>query len=253
MLKSVSTAKTGVLGLMAAFSIALLFLVFEAGRAYYAGGIEIRVEGNLSPDEREQLDALLAPYVRSSVLMLDSHAFVQDIGSLPWVGAVEVQPIHINRVSVRVSHSLTQRLSKPQRTLVNTLQNLARVIDAPVSIRHDQVDLHNVRGEAADREFVFLAFEVMLDDLGLKLEEIRVSPSGHIQLSIENGKTLVLGASEPLARVQRFAHIYQRALKSEWSRVDHVDARYSDAVAVRWRHTDLVAGNLASVFEAGVQ
>ena len=253
MLKSAGTAKTGLVGLLAAFAFALLFLLFEAGRAYYAGGIEIRVEGNLSPQEREQLNALLDPYVRTSVLVLDSEAFVRDIGSLPWVGAVEVRPTGINRVTVRVSHSLSERLSKPQRTLVNTLRNLARATDAPLSIRRDQIDLQDASGKAPDREFVFLAFEVMLDDLGLRLEEMRVSPSGHVELYLEGGKMVVLGTSEPLARTQRFAQIYQSALKPEWSEVDRVDARYRDGVAVSWTNANLVAGNFTSLPEAGVR
>ncbi len=253
MLKSAGTAKTGIVGLSAAFAFALLVLAFEAGRAHYAGGIEIRVEGNLAPREREQLDALLAPYVRSSMLTLDSEAFVRDIGSLPWVGAVEVRRIGINQVAVRVSHSLGQALSKPQRTLLNTLGNLARAIHVPVSISRDQIDLQKVSGKAAEREFVFFAFEVMLDDLGLQLDEVHLSPSGHVELFLEDGRTLVLGTSEPLARMRRFVQIYQSALKSEWSKVDRVDARYSDAVAVSWRHADLIVGNFAPLAEAGVQ
>ena len=252
MLKS-GTAKTGFIGLVAAFAFALLILLFELGRAYYAGGIEIRVEGNLSPQEREQLDALLEPYVRTSVLVLDSEAFVRDIGSLPWVGAVEIRPSGINQVSVRVSHSLSQRLSKPERTLVNTLRNLARATDTPLSIGRGQIDLQLASGKAPDREFVFLAFEVMLDDLGLQLEEMRVSPSGHVELYLEGDKILVLGTSEPVARIKRFAQIYQSALKPEWSKVGQVDARYRDGVAVSWTNSSAIAGNFASLPKAGVR
>lgn len=253
MLNSASTAKKGFVGLFGAVAFALLFVLFEAGRAFYAGGIEIRVEGNLSPQEREQLNALIDPYLRSSVLVLNSESFVRDIGSLPWVGAVEVRPIGINQVSVRVSHSLGERLSKPERTLVNTLSNLARAINTPLSIRGDQIDVQDASGKAPDREFAFLAFEVMLEDLGLHLEEVRVSASGHVELSLEDGKALVLGKTEPLARMQRFAQIYQSALKPEWSRVDRVDARYRDGVAVSWTNAHLVAGNFATLPEAGVR
>lgn len=256
MLNNVSRAKSGFIGLFAAFAFAFLFLLFEVGRTFLAHGIEIRVEGNLSPQEREQLDALIQPYLRTSGFMLDSEAFVRDIGSLPWVGAVDVRPTGIKQVSVRVSHSLSERLSKPERILVNTLRDLAGAIDAPLSMRRDQIDVQDASGKGPDREFAFLAFEVMLEDLGLRLEEMRVSSTGHVELYLEGGKALVIGAREPLTRMKRFALIYQQALKSEWPRVARVDARYRDGVAVSWVGASLIAGSFASLpepAEAGVR
>ncbi len=252
-MKTSATAESGRIGLFAAFCLALLFLLFELGRAYYADGIEIRVEGNLSPQEREQLNALLDPYVPTSLFMLDSEDFVRDIGSLPWVGTVEVRPDGLNKVSVKVSHSLSQRLTKSGRTLVNKLRDLAPADGVSLAIRRDALDLRALDQRPPDREFVFFAFDVMLEEMGLQLEEVALDPSGHLELRLEDGKTLVLGASEPIARLQRFDHIYQSALKYDWPKVERVDTRYGDGASVRWTQANLVAGNLASVSEVRVK
>lgn len=252
-MKTSASAESGRVGLFAAFCLALLFVLFELARAYYADGIEIRVEGNLSPQEREQLNALLDPYVRTSVFMLDTEEFVRDVGSLPWVGTVEVRPEGLNKVSVKLSHSLSQRLTKPARTLVNKLRDLAPPDGASLSIRRSELDLRVAGQEPPDREFVFFAFDVMLEELGLRLEEVELDALGHLELHLEDAKTLVLGTSEPTARLQRFAHIYQSGLKEDWLNVDRVDTRYRDGASVRWAKANLMVGKLASLSEARVE
>ena len=229
-----------------ACALALLLVAVELGRSYYFGALQIRVEGNLSPQERAELDTLLDPYVRTSAFWLDSEAFVRDVGSLPWVGAVEVRPTGLSRATVKVSRSLAERLSRPERTLVNTLRDLASSnAGSALTLSRETLNLEaSGRDSPSTREFVFLAFDVMLDELGIRLDAIEIGPSGHISLHMDAGKTLLLGRSDPLARTQRFARIFQSSLAPQWDRVGHVDARYADAVAVRMSAAgQLVAGN----------
>ena len=235
-----------------ACTLVIALVAFELGRDALLGDLRIRVEGNLSPDEREQLHSLLAPYVKSSALWLDSEDFVKDVGSLPWVGAVEVHPTGLGQATVKVSHSLAERLSRPERTLVNALSDLVRASETSLSLSREALELdRRDRHQMAGREFVFLAFNVMLEELGLHLEAVDIHPSGHIELALEGGKTLVLGSARPLARLRRFARVYQSDLAPEWDGIERVDARYRDAVAVRMaehhpRAGRLVAGNFGT-------
>ncbi len=238
---SARTTSSGWGGLIAALALAVLFLCLEMGRLYLASGIKIRVEGNLSAQEREQLGAVLRPWLQTQVFTLDTEELAREVGSLPWVGAIEVRPIGIKRISVKLSHSLSNKLTKSERTLINTLGGLVAGSDVPVTIARDQIDLQLLGDNASAREFVFLTFDVMLEGLELELESVEISPSGHVQLEIDADKTLVLGASEPYARLHRFARIYRAALQDDWARAEQVDTRYHDGVSVRWRHAGFAA------------
>ena len=237
-----------------ALALALLLVGIELGRNYYAGALSIRVEGNLSPQEREQLDAVLDPYVRTSTFWLDPEDVAKEVGSLPWVGAVEILPTGLSKATVRISHSLTERLSRPERTLVNTLHDLARASDLPLYLTREALRLDAQDGaQPTHREFVFLTFDVMLAELGIRLDEVEIQANSHIVLHMDSGKSLVLGSHQPLARMHRFARIYRESLGSQWERVGRIDARYRDAVAVRMTSaSQLVAGNLALVRGEGL-
>ncbi len=225
-----------------AFALALLLVAAELARSYQLGAMQVRVEGNLSPDEREQLDALLAPYVRSSAFWLDTQDLAKDLGSLRWVGAVEVRSTGLSKATVKVSHSLTTGLPSPERTLVNAIGDLARASEhMPVSLVRERLHVD------ASQKLVFMAFDVMLDELGICLDEIEIDASDQLILHMDAGKTLMLGSTDPVGRASRFARIYQSDLKTHWHQVAHVDARYADAVAVRTSNQGrLIAGNFSS-------
>jgi len=229
-----------------AFALALLLVAAELARNYQVGALQIRVEGNLSPDEREQLAALLDPYVRTSAFWLDSEDLAKDLGSLPWVGAVEIRPTGFSQATVKISHSLTTRLSSPERTLVNTIRDLVRAnAPAPLFLIRVALDMDT------SHKFVFMAFDVMLDEIGIRLDEVEIDASGQVVLHMDAGKTLTLGSKEPVARARRFARIYHSDLKTNWHQVAHVDARYADAVAVRASHQgQLIAAHFSSASNA---
>ncbi|MCY4040090.1 MAG: hypothetical protein OXF72_02385 [Gammaproteobacteria bacterium] len=232
-----------------ACALVLLLVAAELARNYHVGALQIRVEGNLSPDEREQLEALLDPYVHERAFWLDSEDLAKDLGSLPWVGAVEIRSNGLSRATVKVSHSLTSRLSGPERTLVNAIRDLARANQsAPVSlVRQVLQGDTNDRAAPGHEKFVFMAFDLMLDELGIRLNEVNIDASGRVVLHMDAGKTLMLGSNAQVDRAHRFARIYQSALKTDWHRVAHVDARYADAIAVRHApQGQLLAGHFVS-------
>jgi len=229
-----------------AFVLALLLVAAELARSYQLGAMQIRVEGNLSPDEREQLDALLDPYVRSSAFWLDTQDLAKDLGSLRWVGAVEVRSTGLSKATVKVSHSLATGLPSPERTLVNAIGDLARAGEqVPVSLVRERLDTD------ASQKLVFMAFDVMLEELGIHLDEVEIDASGQLALHMDAGKTLMLGSADPVGRASRFARIYRSDLKTNWHQVAYVDARYRDAVAVRTSNqSGLIAGNFSSASTA---
>lgn len=232
--------------LVLALTAVLLLALIEVGRTWLTAGLKIEVEGNLAPEERDQLDMLIEPYVDAGALMLDPQVLAKDIGSLPWVGAVKLHRQSLNQLSIKVAHSLTERSSGMERTLQNLIGDLARAGDGPRIMRREEVSIQG--DEATDSELLglFLAFDQMAKDMGLEIESLRLSSAGEVELRFSGDKLLLLGNRECARRFDRFAHLYQAELASDWARVHRLDARYTDALAVSWSNAQLVASNLAN-------
>ena len=195
--------------LLLALAALLVLVLVEAGRTLVTAGLQIKIEGNLAPQERDQLNMLIEPHMDAGALMLDPEVLAKDISSLPWVGAVELYRHRINKVSVKVSHSLVEPTSEIERTLQNLIGDLARASDAPRTMHRDQ--LRGEGGEAADSELrgLFLAFDHMARDIGLEIESLRLSPFGGVGLNFLGDKQLMLGDRECVRRFDRFARVYR--------------------------------------------
>ena len=73
-----------------------------------------------------------------------------------------------------------------------------------------------------------------LAETGLAVESLGVTDRGAWSAVLTGGLDLQLGRQEPLARVERFAAAYQSALGNDPRRLESVDLRYPNGMAVRW-------------------
>ena len=245
MLKAHAGKRRQLIGLVLAIGVAFPFIVFEAGTTVFTAGLQVSIEGNLSPEEREQLNALIEPHVHAGPLMLNPEDFASDLGSLPWVGAVELHRPWFNRVSVKVSHSLAERVSKLERTLENLQRELARMNSAPQRISREQIGMQDRQDEVSNLENLFFAFDLLAREADLLLEELWLGASGDVRLYFEDGTELMLGDRDSVRRFHRFVRIYETALRPQWAKVQGIDARYADAVAVNWAQGKLIASNVS--------
>jgi cell division protein FtsQ len=69
---------------------------------------------------------------------------------------------------------------------------------------------------------------------GLTIMTLAESPQGEWEVGFENGMDLKLGGSDVNGRMQRFLRAYGIALKSRPQRIEYVDARYTNGIAVRF-------------------
>ena len=76
-----------------------------------------------------------------------------------------------------------------------------------------------------------------LRHLQLQVDSLQMEARGAWSLKLKNGVTLVLGREDLVGRLERFVSLYQLRLKDdiESGRVDRIDVRYENGVAVKWR------------------
>jgi len=77
------------------------------------------------------------------------------------------------------------------------------------------------------------------DNIGLKIGSIRLNERRAMQLTLSNGIQILLGrvrdTDDSSAEMQRFIYAYKADLAAKIERVNMVDLRYTNGLAVRWK------------------
>lgn len=76
-------------------------------------------------------------------------------------------------------------------------------------------------------------FQTTLAPLGHSIRELHLSSRRAWQLRLDNGMQIVLGRTEPEARLARFASLYPRLFAAPAAAPAYVDLRYVDGFAIR--------------------
>lgn len=74
---------------------------------------------------------------------------------------------------------------------------------------------------------------------GLKVVIFSVDEHGARSLKLNSGHEVVLGRGDVVTKVQRFLSIWQVELVSRQEKIQGIDARYDNGVAVSWRENDI--------------
>ncbi|WP_160173715.1 cell division protein FtsQ/DivIB [Nitrincola sp. A-D6] len=70
---------------------------------------------------------------------------------------------------------------------------------------------------------------------GLRLIGLSLESRGAWNLELDNGIQVVAGREQLMPRLRRFISIYETELSQSADRIEQVDIRYTNGVAVRWR------------------
>jgi cell division protein FtsQ len=83
----------------------------------------------------------------------------------------------------------------------------------------------------------------MLKDImareGLVVTTLDENAFGEWRVSVKGGLEVVLGAEHITQRLHRFLLAYRRVVAAQIERIDYVDARYPNGIAIRWREPTL--------------
>lgn len=93
-------------------------------------------------------------------------------------------------------------------------------------------------GPADKAQLVMEQYRVMntiLHDLNLHIAELQLTDRMSWNLRLDNGMSVVVDSVDTIAKLQRFAFLYQRQLAADAANIASVDLRYRNGVAVGWK------------------
>ena len=198
--------------------------------------VVVRIAGDLSSAERQQVETIvgreLAGQPRRGVA-----AVAEAINAIGWVRTVRVrrQWPDVLRIAVQRETPAARWGNAAWLTASGT------VVEDPGRDWQPPARLPAFAVAQADGRQAMRVFEIVnaaAADGGLTVASLSQSPLGDWTATFagdhDTSFTLMLGRQDLEARMQRFLHVYRQALRYA-DPIDHVDARYNGALAVRPR------------------
>ncbi len=198
---------------------------------------QVRILNDLYHQDPEAIRLVIAahPLDRFSQVQLDSIR--HGIEELAWIQQAHVRRVWPDTLEVRLREQIpTARWGKGM-----LLNEHGETFPAGNAATFTQLPaLHGPANATRTVLAMHQRIAPLLGAAGLRLQELRVSPRGAWDLTLDNGVLVRLGRGEAVARTARFVAFYQRQLVGRIHTVAVVDTRYSNGIAVTWAEGQVI-------------
>ena len=188
---------------------------------------EVRVEGNLSHVNREQIKLIVAKHLKGNFFTLNLERTRDAFEKLPWARSVSVRRRWPDQIVVGVEeHQALARWGN--LALVNTHGEIFHAAsDAVLPVFYGPGDgvLEVTKGYAA--------FEKILQPANLNIAQVRLSPRRAWEIKTHDGMQIAVGRVDMTKRLEKFAKGYITTLSQLNVKVAYADLRYPNGFAVR--------------------
>ena len=190
-----------------------------------------RIEGDLRYLKRSDLETAVAKATQGGFFTVNVQAIKDAAESLPWVAKVSVRRVWPDAIHIWVveqspvarwgDKSLINpegEVFTPSKKLIP--EGLPKFV-APENSGKDVVGRYRL----ARRE---------LQKLNLAIAQMRLSQRRAWSLVTKDGLVLQLGVDDFDSRIKRFVKVYPRLKSSSNQKMNEVDMRYANGMAVKW-------------------
>lgn len=188
---------------------------------------EITLSGDIGHVTHEQVEDVVTRELRGNFFTVDLDHARASFEKLPWVRKVNVRRQWPDRLDVAVEEH--KPLARWGSTALVSAQG--EVFEA--AINNTLPFLHGPDGSAPEVVARLLEFERILEPMGKKVVQIRLSMRRAWQVRLEDGMVLELGRENLVVRLAGFVAAYPATLATLAHPPAYVDLRYTNGFAVR--------------------
>jgi len=193
---------------------------------------QVEVKGETYHLDRQRLAEDIAAEIGLPLLQLDIVAIRDRVAAHPWVREVAVSRDWPETLQISVREEVPVA-----RWGEKGLLNHQGDIFWP-ELKPEYEKLPRLSGPARDTAAVMVQFHdlnQMFRQAELNIKGLNLEARGAWTLILDNGIRVVVGRENINERLQRFLRIYRRELAAQAERIEQVDIRYFNGVAVKWR------------------
>jgi cell division protein FtsQ len=200
----------------------------------------VHIEGELRYLQLPVLERAVGPEVNGSFFGVNLERVREAAVALAWIERAEARRVWPDRLHLRVDEQLPLALWG-----TDSLVNRRGEVFTPEDGRRPPglARLDGPEGSATRVSEEFRSLRPRLQALGLEVSRLRLDARGAWTLELEKGPLVHLGSRELAARIGRFLRLYPRLMASGAGRMEIVDMRYANGLAIRWRPVEVAAGD----------
>ncbi len=196
---------------------------------------KIKVSGEFHHINPAAVQQLIAPYLQQGFFGINTTALQGELQQLPWVNKVTVQRSWPKALSISlVEHQPIAHWNG------NALVNSQGQVFTPPDVKAEQ-NIPYFVGPLGQQILMLKTYQSLmplLQTLSLSIKQLYLTDRHAWQLQLSNGIIVNLGNQDILARLKRFATLYQKLFAERAAKVDYIDMRYSNGIAVKWQDRD---------------
>ena len=187
----------------------------------------LEVQGSLRHVNEDQVKRVTSRGVRGNFFTVDLDAVREAFEKLPWVATARVTRRWPDLLVVELTehqplaHWNGKDLLSDQGIVFNA------TVDAPLP------RLNGMQGTGLVMLEAYRRFGRTLESKGMRIAELTYSPRRAWRIRTDSGLEIALGRTEPDARLERFAALYQKVSEKLGAPPGYADLRYADGFAVR--------------------
>ena len=187
----------------------------------------VSVIGGVAQTTREQVEAIVREELRGNFFTVDLEVTRLAFEKLPWVRRAAARRAWPDRLEVAIEEHVAVARWRDS-VLVN---DRGEVFEAATDARLPV--LIGPPGSAAEMVAQYGVFADLLGRAGRTPTEVRLSERRAWELELDNGDVLELGRQDLVARLTRFAAVYEHTIARLPQRAHRVDLRYPNGFALR--------------------
>lgn len=194
----------------------------------------VRFASPLHRVTESEVREMLARYTESGFLGTDVQELRDELESNPWIARASVR-----RVWPDVLELSLQEEQPVAQWGDNALINVeGEVFEAPA--RDTEKMLPRMSGPEGSEGMVqaqYVAFENMLEPIGMTIRELALSDRGSWTLVTGDELIIRLGRTQSEQRLARFTRLYQQGLSENLAQAEAIDLRYANGFSVSNKET----------------
>lgn len=190
----------------------------------------VQVEGGLKQLDPEQLQQVVVEKLQGNFFSVDIAAIQQAIMVIPWVEHVAVRRVWPDVLRIQVAEHLP--LARWGQT--GLLNVSGEWFGAAQDGLERLPELHGPEGYQQQMAQRYREIVRMLQPAGLHVVGVYVNQRRSWEVLLDNRLRLRLGRDRHDERLMRFVRMYSRVVNEDKEKIELVDLRYTNGLAVRW-------------------
>lgn len=184
-----------------------------------------------------ELKNVIIQNIRGGFFSLNTHKLQSALMVLPWVSNVSIRRMWPDKLEITIAEQ--QPLARWNETQL--ISKLGILFTPPIATIPK--DLPQLQGLNNNEKVVFARFKQfnqLLKPLRIKITALRVSDRKAWFLVLNNHIQVYLGHEDIDQRFKKLVQFYQKIIGNRGDRVDHIDLRYPNGLAIQWRTRFLI-------------